>query len=124
MNASTRSQQAYPGAAAPLRTSRDTEYKVFARITHRLLAAARKGKPGYNDLVAAVHDNRRLWTILAADAADDGNRLPDELRASIISLAGFTLEHSQAVLRKKASAAPLIEINSVIMRGLRSGATT
>ncbi|MFW8593748.1 flagellar biosynthesis regulator FlaF [Cribrihabitans neustonicus] len=123
MNASSLARQAYAKNAAPLRTSRDTEYKAFAQITHRLLAAARKGKPGFNDLAAAVHDNRKLWSVLAADVADTANQLPDDLRANILSLAEFSLTHSHAVLQRKASAAPLIEINTAIMRGLRSGAS-
>jgi flagellar protein FlaF len=72
-------------------------------------------------LAAAVHDNRRLWTILAADVADPANPLPAALRARLVYLAEFTRVHSGKVLREGASPDPLIEINIAVMRGL-SGA--
>lgn len=81
--------------------------------------AATKGRSGYNELVGALHDNRRLWTILAADVASKANSLPSELRARIFYLSEFTQKHSALVLRKEASVKPLLEINVAIMRGLR-----
>ena len=49
----------------------------------------------------------------------DGNRLPLQLRASLLSLAEFVRRHSLAVLGGRASVAPLIDINTSIMKGLR-----
>ncbi|GAA6188407.1 flagellar biosynthesis regulator FlaF [Litorivita sp. NS0012-18] len=121
MNALNMARQAYANQAAPTRTTRGTEYEVFAKITHRLNAAARKGKLGFPELASAIHDNRKLWTLLATDVADDGNGLPDDLRARIFYLAEFTQVHSRKVLKNQASAAALIEINAAMMRGLRSG---
>jgi flagellar protein FlaF len=107
---------AYAPAAAPIRTPRSTEYELFARITHRL----RKTEGGtFAALAAALHENRRLWTILAADVASDGNRLPGALRAQIFYLAEFTRQHSDKVLAGEAGTDPLIEINTAIMKGLR-----
>jgi flagellar protein FlaF len=118
-------QRAYGEAAAPTRTPRGTEYDVLARVTHRLISSARKGRKGFAELSRAIHDNRQLWTILAADVADAGNPLPPELRARIFFLAEFTQAHSRKVLRREAPVAPLIEINSAVMRGLRmDGGTT
>ncbi|OUS19593.1 flagellar biosynthesis regulatory protein FlaF [Litorivita pollutaquae] len=121
MNAQNLARQAYTNQAAPIRTTRGTEYEVFAKITHRLNAAARKGKMGFPALASAIHDNRKLWTMLAADVADDDNGLPNDLRARIFYLAEFTQVHSRKVLKSEASAAALIEINAAMMRGLRSG---
>jgi len=112
-------QRAYGQATAPTRTARGTEYEVLARITHRLIAAARKGNAGFSELCRAIHDNRQLWTLLAADVVDDNNTLTDELRAQIFYLAEFTQTHSRKVLQRKGSVAALVEINSAIMRGLR-----
>lgn len=111
-------QRAYQGEASATRTPRGIEYQVFAQVTRRLVAAARKGSHGFPDLAAAIHDNRRLWTILAADVADSGNALPTDLRTRIFYLAEFTDAHSRKVLDKKASVAALIDINAAIMRGL------
>lgn len=114
-------QAAYRTAATPIRTPRSAEYEAFARITGRLKSAdAANGR--FQDMAAAIHENRRLWAILAADVAGDDNPLPKELRARILYLAEFTRQHSGKVLRAGAKAQPLIEINTAIMRGLRAGA--
>ncbi|ETX29698.1 flagellar biosynthesis regulatory protein FlaF [Roseivivax isoporae LMG 25204] len=120
MHAHAQALHAYSHAAAPIRTARGAEYEVIARITHRLRDAARKGKRGYPELVAALSDNRRLWTTLAADVGQAGNGLPDDLRARIFYLAEFTEKHSRLVLRGKARVTPLLEINVAILRGLGS----
>lgn len=114
-------QAAYSTAATPIRTPRSAEYEAFARITSRLKAAdAANGQ--FRDMAGAIQDNRRLWAILAADAAGNDNSLPKDLRARILYLAEFTRQHSGKVLRAGAKAAPLVEINTAIMRGLRAGA--
>lgn len=120
MTAHSLAQRAYGQTAAPTRTARGTEYDVMARITHRLIAAAKQGRKGFSQLCQAVHDNRRMWTILATDVADAGNPLPQELRARIFYLAEFTQEHSSKVLRREATVAALVEINTAVMRGLRT----
>lgn len=111
-------QAAYGRRGASLRTSRSTEYAVFARITRRVQIAERRGAAGFPDLASALHDNRRLWTILATDLAGEDNQLPDSLRAGLLSLAAFTFEHTAQVLAGHAKAAPLVEINAAVMRGL------
>jgi len=122
VNAMHQAQSAYRTAVRPVRTPRGTEYEAFARITSRLRAAARPAAR-FRDLAAAIHDNRRLWTILASDAAGDMNHLPGELRARIVYLADFTRLHSGKVLREGAAAQPLIDINRAVMRGLREEGT-
>ncbi|MDQ7070632.1 MAG: flagellar biosynthesis regulator FlaF [Rhodobacterales bacterium] len=122
MNAQNLARRAYTNKSAPIRTPRGTEYEVFANITHRLKAAALKGKTGFPALAMAIHDNRKLWTLLAVDVADKDNGLPKDLRARIFYLAEFTQKHSREVLRNSASVAPLLEVNAAVMRGLRQGA--
>nr|WP_090061097.1 flagellar biosynthesis regulator FlaF [Celeribacter neptunius] len=109
---------AYSNTAAPIMTPRGTEYEAFARITHRLRQAAQDKKLGYAAYVKALYDNRRLWTLLAANVADKDNQLPKELRAQIFYLAEFTEKHTADILAKKADETALIEINTAIMRGL------
>jgi flagellar protein FlaF len=110
---------AYAASGSPVRTERGTEYQAFAGITARMKAASDKGQPGYPALAAALHDNRRLWAILASDVADKENGLAGELRARIFWLAEFTRQHTTGVLAGKADPAILIEINSAMMNGLR-----
>lgn len=120
MTATTLAQRAYGQASTPIRTPRGAEYDAFARITHQLISAARTGNADFPELAKAIQENRRLWTTLATDVADDGNRLPRDLRARIFYLAEFTQNHSGKVLRHGASVGPLVEINAAIMRGLRN----
>lgn len=115
MYASHLAHAAYaPAATAPARPAQTTEYQAFARITSALKRA--RSTP---DVVHALHQNRQLWTTLAVDVADPGNALPEDLRARILYLAEFTRMHTGKVLRGKADAESLIDINTAMMRGLR-----
>jgi flagellar protein FlaF len=109
-------------SAAPIRSDRAAEYAVFARVTHRLSALDETDRSAFPALAAAVTDNQRLWAALAEDLMGDGNALPVALRAQLIGLAEFVRRHSLAVLSGKASIAPLVDINTSIMRGLRGPA--
>ncbi|MGR3761356.1 flagellar biosynthesis regulator FlaF [Roseobacteraceae bacterium NS-SX3] len=123
MNALLKAKSAYSAAKAPTRTAKNFEYEVIGRITRRLVAAAQKGRPGFKELAEALNDNSRLWTIFTTDLASSGNPLPAELKEQLFYLAEFTRQHTSKVLARKAGVQPLVEINTAIMRGLRSGAT-
>jgi len=120
VNAHKAAQQAYASSASPHRTSRGTEYEVFSRITRRLHGAIQTTPLNFSELVQALHENRELWTLLAADVADKDNKLPAPLRAQIFYLAEFTNHHTRQVLSQDATADVLIEINTAVMRGLRN----
>ncbi|PIE12422.1 MAG: flagellar biosynthesis regulator FlhF [Rhodobacterales bacterium] len=121
MNARSLAHAAYSQSNTPIRTDRGTEYEVLARVTHAMRLAAARGQKGFTNLADAIHKNRNLWTILAADVADKNNPLPKDLKARIFYLAEFTQSHSRKVLQDGASIAPLVEINAAVMRGLRQG---
>ncbi|EEX09375.1 flagellar biosynthesis regulatory protein FlaF [Ruegeria lacuscaerulensis ITI-1157] len=119
MTLQTLAQRAYAQSAAPTRTPRDTEYEAISKITHRLKAAAARKASDYSGFVQALHDNRRLWSVLANGVADSDNALPNDLRARIFYLSEFTEQHTGQVLAKKADVEPLLEINLAVLRGLR-----
>ncbi len=119
MNATSMAKTAYASAAAQTRTPRTIEYDALARITHRLKAESLRPGASLSPLAAALHDNQRLWTVLASDVAEPGNGLPQDLRARLFYLAEFTRRHTRDVLTGKATPAILIEINTSVMRGLR-----
>jgi len=121
MNAFNMAKTAYTSSTTPIRSPRDIEYDAFARITHRLKSFLTDNK-NYSALVAALHENTKLWTILAADVSDKNNTLPDVLRGRIFYLFEFTTQHTRKVLRNDASVDVLVDINTAIMRGLRSKA--
>jgi flagellar protein FlaF len=108
-----------PYSAVPVRTERGTEYAIFARITHRLKTIDEADRSTFPALAHAVTDNQRLWSTLAEDLMSDRNLLPGALRAQLISLSEFVRRHSLSVLGGRASVAPLIDINTAIMKGLR-----
>jgi len=112
-------RSAYASGSSPVRTPRSTEYEVFAIITRELRSAAKGQDGGFGALANAIHRNRQLWSLLAADVSSPENRLPAELRARIFYLAEFVSHHSRKVLRNEDTPDPLIEINTAMMRGLR-----
>lgn len=124
MNALNMAKTAYAASQAPIRTTRSTEYEAFARITHHLNSASKKGRAGFSQLAQAIYDNRQLWTTLAADVADSDNALPKQLRAQVFYLAEFTMLHSRKVLSGEENVDVLVEINTAIMRGLRTQGAT
>ena len=95
-------------------------YHQMARQTRQAVDEA--DRSAFPLLAQAVADNQLLWGTLAEDLMGDGNRLPLELRANLISLAEFVRRHSMAVLGGRASAAALVDINTAIMKGLRGNA--
>ncbi|MCA0929347.1 flagellar biosynthesis regulator FlaF [Ruegeria profundi] len=119
MTPQTLARRAYAQTSAPTRTPRDTEFEAISKITHRLKAATTRRKTDYAGFVQALHENRRLWTVLATDVMDSDNGLPDDLRARIFYLAEFTEQHSTQVLSNNATVEPLLEINMAVLRGLR-----
>lgn len=122
MTAIQQAQSAYRDQSGGIRTQRSLEYDAFARVTHRLRSAAETRDRDFARLAQALHDNRRLWTILASDVADSSNPLPPELRARIVSLAEFVRLHGSKVLNGRADVDALIEVNRAVMRGLDSRA--
>ena len=113
MNAIELAQRAYAPTESAIRTPRSSEHQLFTQITVRLRRAS-----NFSDLVQALHDNRKLWTTLAVDVADNDNALPQGLRAQIFYLAEFTQNHSRKVLKKQADVQPLIDINNAVLIGL------
>ena len=118
MQSQTLAQRAYSDPSHATRTPRGVEYEAFARATRRMVEAANLGPSGFATLAEALHENRRLWLILAGDVAGADNALPPELRARIFYLAEFTRVHSSKVLKAEATVEPLVENNALIMRGL------
>ncbi|MCL4122801.1 UNVERIFIED_CONTAM: hypothetical protein GTU68_054964, partial [Idotea baltica] len=94
------------------------EHHLFSEVTTRLRITADRLPSNYVAFAEAIHANRAVWTHLAAQVADDDNALSEDLRARIFYLSEFTAFHSRKVLKGEADVAPLIEINTAIMRGL------
>jgi flagellar protein FlaF len=115
------SLQAYQQAATRAEAPRDSEYRLFAQVTLALMEAAKRDATDVRGRMDALDWNRRLWSTLADDCAQSGNRLPQALRASIISLSIWVGKHTSAVIRRQEAIEPLIEVNRLIMQGLGGG---
>lgn len=114
MNATLLARDAYGASNRGISTPRSDEYAAFSRIT-----SAMKRAGTFAETAEALTDNRRLWSLLAADLAGEGNGLPRQVRADLISLSLFTDAHTSKVLRREAGIEVLIDINTTVMAGLR-----
>jgi len=115
------SYQAYQKTQAAAENPSQTEYRLFAEVT-RSLMEVRELAPPDTKLAAALDWNRRLWSVLASDCGAEGNQLPQQLRAAIISLSIWVSKHSSQVMRGNEKVDDLININRTIMEGLAAQA--
>ena len=113
------SLQAYQQAAQRAEGPRDTEYRLFGEVTRALMEASEADPFDFATRIKALDWNRRLWSALATDCASDTNALGPQLRASIVSLSIWVAKHSSAVMRREEDFEPLIDVNRMIMQGLR-----
>jgi flagellar protein FlaF len=111
--------QAYQKAQRAAENPRNAEYRLFGQVTGALIDAKSAGAKGAT-LIDAIDWNRRLWSTLAVDCMDDGNQLPRQLRAQIVSLSIWVTKYSSQVMQTGAPLEPLIDINRTIMQGLQA----
>ncbi|PCJ42411.1 MAG: hypothetical protein COA81_05510 [Alphaproteobacteria bacterium] len=115
------SLKAYQTTQKANESSSQTEYRLFADVTRALMDTKDLPKLDVR-LHDALHWNRQLWSTLATDCAVEGNMLPKQLRASIISISIWVGRHSSQVARGEEEVQPLIDINKNIMEGLSAQA--
>ncbi len=112
------SYQAYQTASARTEDPRATEYRLFGQVTKALLEADEaEGALAIKKRADALDWNRRMWAAFAGDCASESNGLPNQLRASIISLSLFVSKETSSALRT-GDLETLIDINRMIMQGL------
>lgn len=109
----TKAAQAYE-AAANHRSVREQEADVFRRATGALKAAQ---DANLLSRTRALADNRRLWLTVNDLMRDSRNALPDQLRASIVSV-GLAVQREMD--REKPNFDFLITINENMAAGLSS----
>lgn len=110
----------YQATQTATETPRQTEYRLFGQVTRALVTARDTGDKarGTPEWHKAILWNRRLWMALQGDLAADGNGLPDDLKAKLISVAIWVDKYSRKVMKGEAELSPLIDINRNIMGGL------
>jgi flagellar protein FlaF len=84
-----------------------------------LLKRARDAGRGTRDSMEALLFVNRLWTLLLEDLADQGNGLPEALRASLISIGIWVLRRSEDIRQGQVDDfSALIEVSETIRNGL------
>ena len=111
------SLNAYQQATNQHESELDTEYRLFNEVT-RSMVEVQKGDPRDPSFFKALDWNRRMWSTLSSDCAVEGNGLPKELRAGIISLGLWVSKFTSQVARGTEDIESLISINKTIMEGL------
>ena len=114
------SLKAYQKAQQRVETPREIEYRLFGQVTRALLDIQELPRHEIARRMDALDWNRRVWSFMSADCANPDNALPENLRASIISLSLWVGRYSSEVMQKGEDVEPLIDINRTIMQGLAS----
>ena len=97
---------------------RARERRAFDRAISLLKQAQEKGN-GSRESVEALLFLRRLWTTLMNDLVNPENGLPQQLRASLISIGLWIMKEADLVrLRQSDNFEGLIEMNSILRDGL------
>ena len=111
------SLKAYQTTQKTTETHSQTEYRLFTDVTRALVQAKDKAKldPQRHE---ALYWNKQVWSTLATDCGSQGNQLPQQLRASIISISIWVAKYSSLVARGEEDIQALIDINKDIMEGL------
>jgi len=113
--------QAYKNTQRITEDPRSTEYRLFGQVTGALIDVQRNREQG-SPLIEVIDWNKKLWRTLAADCMDERNRLPEDVRAKIVSLSLWIAKYSRSVTREGAPLDPLIQVNRTIMEGLKGAA--
>jgi flagellar protein FlaF len=108
---------AYAKTNSVVRTPREQERDIIALVTQRLRAAS-SAKDDAILLARAVSDNTTVWYILISDLASEGNQLPIDLRAQIVSVGLAVIRECEKLNKSDVDLDFLISINQAIIEGL------
>ncbi|MBH68620.1 MAG: hypothetical protein CMM58_09735 [Rhodospirillaceae bacterium] len=96
---------------------RELEYRVLGAVTGALIKANQEDSE-LSEKFNAVLWNEKVWHAFRCDLSSSENELPEELKASLISLAIWVGKETNRVLDHLAGLDGLISINRQIMAGL------
>ena len=109
---------AYGGLDPAILSPKAAEARVVSQVTRRLIAYFSDDATPFAKKAEALHDNRRLWTAIAAAVASDANALPEALRAGLIGLAAFVDRQTTEILAGTGDVRLLIDVNRRVIAGL------
>lgn len=98
--------------------TRETERAAFVRAIS-LLRAAQGQDPQGREAVEAIFFTNQLWCTLLEDLSKTDNGLPQELRASLISIGIWVLRRTEDIREGRTDDfAALIDVSQTICDGL------
>lgn len=103
---------------------RDVEYRLLAQVTSALIKAKELRAESRSDprrmaqVMDALNWNNQVWDAFVEDVGTEGNMLPRELRAAIVSLGIWVTRETGLVSAGEGDIDALISVNRAIMRGL------
>ncbi|MBZ6379200.1 flagellar FlaF family protein [Pacificimonas flava] len=110
---------AYQKTSTIIEQPRDTERRLLNLVTGRMISARDSGLKGVA-LMPVLHHNREVWTAFSSACGARGNELPQQLRASIISLAIWVDKFTSDVIAGREPIDDLIDVNCTMIEGLAS----
>jgi flagellar biosynthesis regulator FlaF len=99
-----------------LLSDREREARLFERMRGRVLLARQEGEFSLSR-TRTLADLHRLWTHVATLVSDDDNKLPEDLRARIVSVA-------MAMLRDLDGETPDLEFQAEVLGNFAEGLRT
>jgi|GEM_PF-104420 len=118
------SYDAYKKTIKSTASPRDVEYRLLGQVTAALLKAkdqmgdARHQPKVMAEVMDALNWNNQVWDTFVEDVGTEGNMLPRELRAAIVSLGIWVSRETGLVSSGEGDIEALISVNKAIMRGL------
>ncbi len=117
-------RRGYGQVKRQMSSDKHIEIELFSKITARLnthIEPADENAPRLSpELARDLLENAKLWQILMLDVLSDANQLENTLKRSLVSLAEFTQAHTQKVFRGEGTLDVLIDINTAILKGLKT----
>ena len=115
---------AYGKVANRTSSPRDLEADLLLKAAARLQAIRDAWDSKQHDLDAALHYNRKLWSVFLTSATSPDNPLPAPVRENVANLGLFVFKQTLSVMfdRKPEQLGALIKINREVAAGLMSRA--
>ena len=96
---------------------RAVERRAFDKVTRSMIDAGED--TGSFAWRHSIETNRLFWSVLKDNVFAEDNRLTNELKGQLVSLATWVERYTDRVLRGEAKGiAPLISVNDTIMSGM------
>jgi flagellar protein FlaF len=110
----------YGAIAKQTANPRELEADLLLSAAARLQAIQDSWDGNHSQLGAALHYNRKLWSIFVTSATSPENPLPAGVRQNVANLGLFVFNHTMAVLAnpKPENLGTLININRQLAAGL------